>query len=202
MTTRTFKQQGQAFGGTPVSITASIGGVQVFSGQIATLDQPVPALPDPAYETWADLFTWTNTVDFAGTSAMSITVTGGTLLLTDTLANYCRGQTDIYASFYSDTSQGFTCFDPLSGITINGVAQTAGHSAQLSGQWYWTIPAGATFDATVNIQSGIEATPWNQSLAYAQYSLVSYNNIIYVAIQNVPNGTDISNKAYWSSGPS
>ena len=66
MTTRTFKQRGQAYGSSPVTISAKIDGVEVFNGSVSTLDEPVQTTgfnPDEPYGT--DLFTWTNDLDFA-----------------------------------------------------------------------------------------------------------------------------------------
>ena len=89
MTTRNFKQRGQAYGSTPASITATIDGTVVYSGPISTLDTPLPIRPGVANVSIPTIFTWTNNVDFAGTQSYSIAVIGSQLLLDCTLADHC-----------------------------------------------------------------------------------------------------------------
>jgi hypothetical protein len=164
MTTRTFKQCGQAYGSTPASITATIDSTVVFSGPVSTLDQPLPILPElpesSANVSLPTLFTWTNTVDFAGTQSFSITVTGSQLLLDFTAANYPpRTDSDSarFASFYFQTVNGVTVSDPFTNVAIDGVAMQRGpDNSELSGQWQWLIPAGSTFTATFNVNAGQE----------------------------------------------
>ena len=76
MTIRTFIQRGQAYGIEPVTITAQIDGVQVFSGPVNTIDEPVPALPSLDTQIGVDIFSWAEDVLFSGTKTMEITVTG------------------------------------------------------------------------------------------------------------------------------
>ena len=106
------------------------------------------------------LFTWTNTVDFAGTQSFSITVTGSQLLLDFTAANYPpRTDSDSarFASFYFQTVNGVTVSDPFTNVAIDGVAMQRGpDNSELSGQWQWLIPAGSTFTATFNVNAGQE----------------------------------------------
>lgn len=154
MTTRTFKQQAAAYGASSASITASINGTQVFSGTLAVSDDAVPA--DQTSVPFSDLFTWTNTVDFAGTNAMTITVSGADVLLGATLANYQTGNADLYSEFYSFTLGSDIISDPMSDVFVDGVGQSTDRSGGLTGQWYWIIPSGTTFSATVNIQAGQE----------------------------------------------
>lgn len=39
---------------------------------------------------------------------------------------------------------------------------------------------------------------WNSDKFYKKGTIVSVNNNIYVAIQDVPAGTELTNTAYWS----
>jgi len=157
MTTRTFKQYGQAYGSVPASITATIDGTVVFSGPIPTIDTPIPF--DPLiFIDRPTLFTWTNTVEFSGTQSYSITVTGSPLLLVHTLADHCRADDALeFNSFYSRVSEGIVITDPFTNVTIDGVLQQRGpNNSDLPGQWYWLIPADSTFTATLNINAGLE----------------------------------------------
>ena len=159
MTTRTFKQTGQAYGSTPATITATINGTVVFSGPISTLNTPVPDRPSTVSS--SDIFTWTNTVDYAGTQSYSISVTGSQLLLTDTLADYCiANESSVFSSFYNANIGSVIVSDPLTNVDINGASiQRDPELTNLSGQWYWLIPAGSTFTATLNVSAGALPPP-------------------------------------------
>ena len=161
MTTRTFKQCGQAYGSTPASITATINGTEVFSGPVPTVDQPLPTLPElSANVSLPTLFTWTNTVDFAGTQSFSIAVTGSQLLLDFTGADYCGNRKEEFKNFYRYEIGGVIVADPLTNVAIDGLAMQRGpDNSQFSGQWQWVIPAGSTFTATLNVSAGIEPPP-------------------------------------------
>lgn len=167
MTTRTFIQKATAYGSSTASIVAVVDGVTVYSGSVETLNQPFPSLPDTENSYGANAFTWTNDVAFAGTQTLSIAVTGSDLLLTDSVANYIgiddpanpgntiSGGANVYGGFYNETIANVVYSDPFTNVTIDGVAQSTDRG-DLVGQWYWTIPAGSTFTATINIQAGIE----------------------------------------------
>jgi hypothetical protein len=162
MTIRNFTQCGQAYGSTTASITATVDGTVVFSGPVSTLDQPVPVRPDPeANVITSEIFTWTNTVDFAGTQSYSIAVTGSPLLLGFTGADHVvANNVAEFLNFYSFETYGVTVSDPLSNVAIDGVAYQRGFdNSELQGQWQWLIPAGSTFTATLNVNAGVEPTP-------------------------------------------
>ena len=161
MTTRNFKQCGQAYGSTPASITATIDGTVVYSGSISTLDAPVPSRPVPVENVSPPtLFTWTSTVDFAGTQSYSIAVTGSPLLLAFTGADHgVANNVAQFTSTYVYEIDGVTVADPLTNVAIDGVAQQRGpNNNPLSGQWEWLIPVGSTFTATLNVNAGVEPT--------------------------------------------
>jgi hypothetical protein len=159
MTIRNFKQYGQAFGATTASITATIDGTVVFSGPVSTLNTPVPSLPGDI-ET-SEIFTWTNTVAFAGTQSYSVAVTGSPLLLGSTAADYCvANNISHFDAFYTYEIGGVTVADPFTNVAIDGVSRTRGpDNSTLAGQWQWLIPAGSTFTATLNVNAGSEPKP-------------------------------------------
>lgn len=159
MTTRTFKQYGQAYGGTQASIVATIDGVEVYSGNVPTVDELLPTFPQPDVQFGEEMFSWTNTVDFAGTQTMTIAVTGSMLLITDSFANYALGNADVFSGFNYSNIDGIYYSMPLSDVTIDGVVQPQELDPELPGQAYWQVPAGSTFSCTVNIQAGLEQPP-------------------------------------------
>jgi hypothetical protein len=166
MTVRTFRQMGQGFGAEPVGIIAKINDIVVFEGTTPALDQPLPEQPTNVIEYTGVLFSWENTVDFEGSAEMEITVTGpGTLILTDTVANYVGfpGNNpplgpDTYGSFYNYLESDTIVSDPFSNPTIDGVEiirnRNFGTADQLTGQWWYILPAESTFTGTVNISAG------------------------------------------------
>lgn len=198
---RTFKQQGQGFGSSTVSITATIDGIQVFSGPVNTVDQD----PSDTYTgSMVDLFTWEIADQtFVGTQSMQITVTGGSaLMLGDSLANYVdplsvEESTQVFGGFYYEWIDDVNFGDPLSLITIDGVAHT--RQTDLPGQWYWLIPSGGTFACTVNINTGGgDVIPvWSNTQTYIEQKAVQQDREVYVSIQAVPAGTPVTDAAYW-----
>jgi hypothetical protein len=168
MTVRTFKQCGQGFGSEPIGIVAKINDIIVFEGTVPAIDEPLPVQPDNDDQFTTVLFSWENTVDFAGTESMEITVIGpGTLFLTDTIANYVVSKDntpppgpDVYKEFYNYTEDEIIISDPFIDPAVNGTAivrnRHLGTAEQLTGQWWYTLYTGAIFTTTVNITAGTE----------------------------------------------
>jgi len=158
MTTRNFIQCGQAYGSITASITATIDGTVVFSGPISTVNTPVPTRPNISL-TLPTLFTWTNTVAFAGTQSYSVAVSGSPLLLDFTGADHCvANNVAEFLGFYTYETGGVLVVDPLTNVVIDGVAMQRGpDNAAFGGQWQWLIPAGSTLTATLNVNAGVEA---------------------------------------------
>jgi hypothetical protein len=170
MANRTFKQLGQAYGSTPVSVVVYVDGTEVYSGTVPTVDQPVPALPDTNISLTSQLFTWEKAMSASGTSVLEVTVTGGTLVLADTLANYCKiwAPNTTPKTISSTGVDGWDelndltagpppppYVDPFSNVTISGIAKTADHT-NLPGQYYWSLQSGDTFSCTVSYVAGQE----------------------------------------------
>jgi hypothetical protein len=170
MANRTFKQLGQAYGSTPVTIVAHVDGTEVYSGVVPTDDQAIPALPNLDISLTSQLFTWEKAIADSGTSVLSVSVTGGALVLADTFANYAKTWSanvspktaistgaDGWASL-NDLTAGPPApsyIDPLSNVTINGIARTADRSTG-PGQYYWSLQAGDAFICTVTYVAGLE----------------------------------------------
>lgn len=159
MTVRTFRQHGLGYGVEPCNITATIDGNVVYSGNVSTLDAEMPGYSPGNGTIGVALFEWTNPMDFAGTQALEIAVSGSPLLLTHTHANfsYSKGNVNMYGPiFHYRFEDQFPMWDPLSEVHINGNPYTRPTEPMVASQWHWVIPAGTTFTATVNIQAGRE----------------------------------------------
>jgi len=154
MTDRTFNQYAQGYGSVPAQIVFQIDGNNVFSGPISTLDQPSPSLPDAESPILPLAWTWQDSADFTGTKQISISVSGSWVLLGPTLANNPYGNVgniNQFKGFYQQEIDGVTYFDPFTNEDIDGVAQSGPFQASEPGQWWWQIPAGSTFTATMHV---------------------------------------------------
>lgn len=243
MATRNFIQQGLAFGSTTASVTVTLDGVEIYSGPVPTVDQPLPPGPGPDIEDTA--YTWTLPADFVGSKTLTVQVSGSPFLLAGTLAD--RTELANTARFdplnHFQEISGQTVSDPFSNVVIDGTPMS--RDPTLGGQWYWVVQPGQTLTATLNIPAGINYPDWDPLQSYPPvsnvvYQSVCYNNgistaspgvvpsenpeiwftipipvwdingtytiwsrvknsenMIYMAIQNVPAGTDLLNTSYW-----
>jgi hypothetical protein len=92
MTTRTLKFYGRGYGETPAAISVTQNGVNVYTGEITTINAPRTDWPDQVV-----LFTSETTVDFTGTISMSIEVTNGTVVFAWITGNYCSIVNPVYS---------------------------------------------------------------------------------------------------------
>lgn len=201
MTTRNFIQQGQAYGETTCTITANLDGATIYSGSAPTEDSPLPPLPGAIIDT--DVFSWQLPTDFQGTKTLVITVANAPFVLSDTLAD----RTDVAninafeSSQFTQTIANIIVTDPLTNVTIDGVAATRGTDS--TGQWYWLILPDQTFQATLNITAGVDCPNWDPAVSYPTYSDVMYNNIPY-SNGKTPAGPGLApdtNPAVWYTLP-
>jgi hypothetical protein len=173
MTVRTFKQLAQAYStNANIQVLAKINGVEVFNGNVAAINSPIPTtLEESQAVAGALLFTWTADVLFEGTATMEIAVSGGNLLLKNTYANYSyafggppierydgiTGGESAFLPMYVFEYEGLLIRDPLSNVAFNGTAQTKSriyNNNVLAGQLGWEILDQTNFTATVNILAG------------------------------------------------
>ena len=162
MTTRIFKQQGLAYGSSPVSLVAKIDGVEVFNGPVPTLNAPIPDLPEVGYTTHGvDLFTFDGDVAFAGNKTIEIAVSGGTLVVAGVDANYSlhgRGAenmpgADIFSSAYFNEVNGTVYTNAITNVTVDDVAR---FDEECTGTWFYIVGPGSTLKATLQISEGID----------------------------------------------
>jgi hypothetical protein len=159
MILRTFQQLAQAYGAVPAQVVVQIDGNTVFSGSIATVDQPMPTLPNQ--ETIIDnvAWTWQDDVAFAGSKSITVSVSNSPLILATTLADNPYNDVTQFEAFYSVDVGNVSYADPFTDETINGVPQSGPYNPDLPGQWWWHIPAGSTFAATMHVQAALPPEP-------------------------------------------
>ena len=152
MTNRTVQFWGQGYstppsgvGLTPCTITATIDGVQVFSGIIPTTESTdIGRLPTDQQV----LFQWEIPMNFSGTVPVSLQLTGSDVYLEQILANY--------AILADNTSSGPDVYEPIyyangeckSNVTCTGAVFVSDpppdpRPAGIDGQWGWEIEPGA-----------------------------------------------------------
>lgn len=169
LTVRTFRQDGQGYNATPVTIIAKIDGVQTFEGEVSTLIEPYPIMPQLNVDFGVPMFTWDEPLTkISGQIAIEITVTNGTLLVSDTYSNVSGAippsptpsEVPIITDYdfeklvlwqYADQVWHA---DSLTDVEIDGVSQprpTTGSTTTM-GQWYWQVNEGSVFTANINLQ--------------------------------------------------
>lgn len=166
MTLRTFKQYGKAFGTEQLSLTASLGGIEIFNGPIPTvINEPGPDLSTVTWPYGDVLFTWTEDVHYVGAKEMRIQVQGqGYLMLTSTNANYVcvevatepfyvtiPGGAEVFNGFYSQKFDGYEAHDPYTDVVIGGKSCVPDDNGQTRGQWTWIVHGGSEFVAMLNV---------------------------------------------------
>jgi len=151
MTLRTFRQYAQGFGAIPAQVVFQIDGNTVFSGSVVTLDQPMPALPNSEYSIDNIAWTWQDDAEFSGTRSITVSVSDSPLILATTLANDPYSNVESYGAFYIAEIDNVSYADPFTDETIDGVVVPGPYNPALTGQWWWRIPAGSTFSATMHV---------------------------------------------------
>jgi hypothetical protein len=96
MPIRTVQILGQGYGSTPAQITVTANGNTVFSGTVATVDQPLPALPNPEINLSNVLCTFEIDTAFVGEIPMTCAVSAGTVIFAQIYANYVQILNPIY----------------------------------------------------------------------------------------------------------
>ena len=151
---RLFKQLGEGYGPSAVTVTVQIDGNTVFSGSVPTIDAPIPGVV-PGTQLGEECFNWNEPVaNFLGSRSFSITVSGGgSFQLNTTLAQSNVANVDAYGTFYTQTVGNVVYSDPLTNVMIDGVPYTRPSDPSLTGQWGWNISPGSVLTATLNINT-------------------------------------------------
>jgi hypothetical protein len=106
MTTRTLKFYGRGYGATPASISVTQNGINVYTGEVTTINAPITEWPDQIV-----LFTSETTVDFNGTIPMSVEVTNGSVVFAWITGNYCSMLNPVYSTEQLEILQSPTSTD-------------------------------------------------------------------------------------------
>jgi hypothetical protein len=96
MAIRTVQILGQGYGANPAEITVTANGNTVFSGTVATLDQPLPALPNLEIDLNSVLCTFEIDTAFVGEIPMTYAVSTGTVTFSTVYANYVAILNPVY----------------------------------------------------------------------------------------------------------
>jgi hypothetical protein len=181
MATRNFIQRAQAYGSDTCTITAVLDGIEVYAGPVSTINTPLP--PMPGTEITNVGFTWMMPADFQGSKTLLMTVTGSDLILGDTEADrsIMSDTSEFNGIWYTQIIDGIEVTDCLSNVAIDGVAQV--RSTDLPGQWNWLIRSGQSFQATLNVVTGVTYPDWDPALTYNAISQVVYGNLCYTSDQ-------------------
>jgi hypothetical protein len=168
---RTFIFKGVAYGSTPVSLEAVVGGSTVFSGQVPTVDAATPTEP-PLPADQGALFEFTSgalNTDFAGYVPMTISITGGNaVVLGDVLANWHMGNVGNTANpnpgDYGKATGFSICYegqptnsegtpDVRSSVKIDGITQVPPLPVS-TGIWNWILSTGSVLSYNFNVPTG------------------------------------------------
>ena len=103
MANRTVQIRGQGYGSSPAQITVTANGNTVFSGTIATVDQPLSVLPNLAINLDEILCTFEIDLAFTGQIPMTCAVSTGTVIFAEIYANYVGIPNPVYTPAQSAT---------------------------------------------------------------------------------------------------
>lgn len=170
MATRTVKVYGHAIGNpdSPVTLVATVDGTEVFNGTVTTV---ASVTADEARQPGSVLFTFTQDHTFTGNKAVSIAVSGGTLMLTNTTANWVSTaypeplvspyiNVDESSPGYSETGFGpHSNDDPKTNVKVNGADVSISRDPSSTGEYYYTVGTGNTISFDLFFFPGMTVAP-------------------------------------------
>lgn len=98
MTNRIVQILGQGFGDQPAEMTVTLAGAEIFTGTVSTLPSAdLPVLPDQSIVNLPVLLMSFNVpVSYSGTQSMTCSVTSGTVIFAQIVANYSPIPNPVY----------------------------------------------------------------------------------------------------------
>jgi hypothetical protein len=215
MTNRTLQFYGYAYGNVPVQLNAHINGEVVFSGAVATLDEPIPSeIPSPAPVLFSLEDSPLFPTEFSGSLPMTVSVaTGSGIALNEVFCNYMlvttvtnsvvmenssiNGTTLTVGTVTSGTIQvGQSITDEAGNIDPDTVITSGSGSS-------WTVNISQTV-ASTTIQGGViteypgnatafiscySGTPTNSDNTEDPRSSVTIDGVVQNPTRNGLNGT-------------
>jgi hypothetical protein len=157
---RTIQFIGYAYGSSPVTLTAEINGNTVFSGEVPTIDSPLPPMANVVASA-GPLFLVENSslfsTDFSGQYPMTISVSSGnSVILGEVLSNYMHITNDARygnATTFLNISTNTEYRDPRTDVVIDGTPQSPDRPPGCDGAWPWVVNNPGTID--FNLQVGL-----------------------------------------------
>lgn len=160
MNTRVIAFGGNGYGASPAEITATYNGNVVFTGEIFTLNQPVPSLPNLELLIEEAMFVIEDIpMNFAGSVPVQIQVTKGTVIMSEVVANYGIMLVNDQAvssgpDQYIDINGAGEC---RTNVVIDGVSQNPVRD-DLTGTWWWKLAEGSTITFDLEVKIGMDVT--------------------------------------------
>jgi hypothetical protein len=164
---RTFNFCGLGYGNSPVTVTATVNGTEIFSGPVPTVDRAPDTEPVEETRTTV-LFSLENSAvfntDFAGNVPMTVSISGGdAVYFTDINCNYFQGNVAVNPaagtvdnfgqSYYGTPVNSEETTDCRSSVFINGIQQVPPLEKSL-GTWCWLVSSPGSISYNWNIEKG------------------------------------------------
>ena len=165
MPARIFRFKGKAYAASgTVSVTATMGGTEIYSGSVPTTNEPTPSRNISDLDT---LFEYTGSTDTTGNVSVTLTVSGGDLFFGEPQANYSGAEFTVDwtdpqnpvltvitqpVDYYSDVNWNTLESDGKNNVTVNGAsANRVLISDSEIGDWQYLTPNGGTLSCSLFI---------------------------------------------------
>lgn len=165
MTTRTIQFLGQGYGAEPTTVTASWNGNTIYTGPVATVDQPQPGAGFVPAEI---MFTHEIDLNLQGSIPMTVEINTGSLIIGPIFANYANisSRVDNVLVYSSSGPDGYRLInnavnngnpaisDVRENVVIDGVPQTPTRTEQQKGTWCYHLAEGSIISCQVDVDAG------------------------------------------------
>lgn len=195
MANRTVQIKGYGFGSTPAVITVTLEGNTVFNGEIITADMPIPAMPNPSLES-SILCSFELPINFGGEKAMTCSVSNGTVVFAEILANYTPitnpvfSVEDLAIIQNPDTTQSHR-------VEIVSTYAVPPFSAEEITTLESTDPAEINAQLDIMAAHNVSLTVSSGSSVYYGFSENSRANVVIDGVPTIAPHTDDSEGEWW-----
>lgn len=199
MANRTVQIKGYGFGSTPAVITVTLEGTTVFNGEIITSDSLPPAMPNKSLES-AILCSFELPINFSGEKAMTCSVSNGTVVFAEILANYIPivnpvfSDEDLVIIQNPDTPQS-------SRVEIVSTYAVPPFSAEEITTLESTDPAEINAQLAIMAAHNVSLTVSSGSSVYYGFSGDSRDNVVIDGVPTTaPHTEDYDGEWWWKIG--